>query len=157
MLAEKLLTESEKHGWEWNVDEIRRKPIAKGVAEVLSRKLERLPSNVSKGLQILSCFASRIDLKVIDAVKNYDPSENTDVALVIDVAKSKLIHEIVIHDIGIDSAHTHGVFSSFIFNRNKPVGHPFELEILIEPEVAFAIVSNSNGEIDRPAPVVVID
>ena len=94
MLAEKLLTESEKHGWEWNVDEIRRKPIAKGVAEVLSRKLERLPSNVSKGLQILSCFASRIDLKVINAVKYYDPSDNTDVALAIDVAKREYLVDI---------------------------------------------------------------
>lgn len=94
MLAEKVLTESEKHGWEWNVDEIRQKPLAKGVAEVLSRKLESLPTNVSKGLQILSCFASHIDLKVIDAVENYDPGDNTDVTLAIDVAKREYLVDV---------------------------------------------------------------
>ncbi|KAL7518412.1 hypothetical protein ACHAWX_003243, partial [Stephanocyclus meneghinianus] len=94
LLAEDFLTQSYKHGWEWNADAIRCRPIAKGFAELLSRKLERLPLNVSKCLQTLSCFASRIDLQVVDALKDYDPSENTDVDLAIDVAKREFLGDI---------------------------------------------------------------
>ncbi|KAL3802001.1 hypothetical protein HJC23_010345 [Cyclotella cryptica] len=94
LLAEELLTQRCTHGWEWDVDAIHRKPIAKGVAELLSRKLERLPLSVSKGLQTLSCFAPRVDLRVIDAVEKYDPSDNMHLNLAIDLAKREYLVDV---------------------------------------------------------------
>lgn len=92
------MIESEKSNWEWDIDAIHRRTIADGVAELLSRKLERLPVNVRRGLQILSCFEPPIDhqgvdIQVIEAVKNYDPNDSSDIALALDVAKREFLIE----------------------------------------------------------------
>ena len=96
MLAEELLTESDKFGWEWDIHAINRKPIAKGAAELLLRKVETLPAAVIRGLKILSCFESHmdfngIDMRVIDAVKDHSPNDSLDIDAALDAAAKNFI------------------------------------------------------------------
>lgn len=96
MLADELLTESDKFGWEWDINAMKEKPIANGVAELLVRQLEHLPSEVKRGLQILSCFEAHsgiksINLQVIDIVKNSDPNCFSDLSMALNVGANNFL------------------------------------------------------------------
>ncbi len=56
--------------WEWNEDLIESRIISDGVAEILIRKLRRLPKDQLSGLTMLSCFGSEVSLEVLNLVKN---------------------------------------------------------------------------------------
>ncbi len=56
--------------WEWNEDLIESRTISDGVAEILIRKLRRLPKDQLSGLTMLSCFGSEVSLEVLNLVKN---------------------------------------------------------------------------------------
>lgn len=91
ILADELLNESENLGWEWDLDSIERKPISTGAAELLSRKIQYLPPEVIRVLQVLSCFEPRlecdgVDIQIIDAVTNPNPNDSTDTSVALCVA-----------------------------------------------------------------------
>ena len=72
LLVEKLIAYDKATGWEWDVDAIDSKKISRGVAELLSLKLQRLPQNVLSALKVFSCFGAQVDIKTINIIKNYD-------------------------------------------------------------------------------------
>lgn len=57
--------------WEWNEELIESRTIADGVAEILIRKLMRLPKDQLLGLMMLSCFGSEVSFEVLDLVKSW--------------------------------------------------------------------------------------
>jgi predicted ATPase len=56
--------------WEWDTDLIESRTISDGVAEILTRKLLRLPKDQLSGLVVLSCFGSEVSLEVLALVKS---------------------------------------------------------------------------------------
>lgn len=57
--------------WDWNEELIESRIIADGVAEILIRKLKRLPKDQLLCLTMLSCFGSEVSLEVLNLVKNW--------------------------------------------------------------------------------------
>eukprot|EP00985_Skeletonema_marinoi_P014317 scaffold7246_cov136-Skeletonema_marinoi.AAC.3 len=71
LTVENLLVYSfSQRTWEWNEDLIESRTISDGVAEILIRKLMRLPKDQLLGLTMLSCFGSEVSLEVLNLVKN---------------------------------------------------------------------------------------
>jgi len=70
LLTEKLITHDKDLGWKWDAGAIELKEMSINVAELLSSKLQRLPQNVLYALQVMSCFGSHVDSKIINIVKN---------------------------------------------------------------------------------------
>ena len=71
LTVENLLVYSfSKRTWEWNEDLIESRTISEGVAEILIRKLLRLPKDQLLGLTMLSCFGSEVSLEVLNLVKH---------------------------------------------------------------------------------------
>ena len=89
LTMDNLLTHSFDRGWEWDADSIDICPITECVAELYAFKLQRLPKNILRGLQILSLFGSQIDQRVINFVADYDRGESVDIAVSIQVASKE--------------------------------------------------------------------
>jgi len=76
--------------WEWNEDAIESRTISDGVAEILIRKLMRLPKQQLSVLTMLSCFGSEVSLEVLNLLK--DSCENLDIMQSLDfVAQAGLV------------------------------------------------------------------
>jgi predicted ATPase len=88
LTADSLLTHSFTRGWEWDADSIDIFPITDSVAELYTFKLRRLPIDTLLGLQILSCFGSHTEQRVLRLVANYDGERSVDINAAIHVAIS---------------------------------------------------------------------
>lgn len=77
LLTEKLLVHNSATGWGWDVDSIDLKTISRGVAELLSPKLQKLPNEVLSAVKILSVLGSHVDRGVLEVVKTYDGSDGS--------------------------------------------------------------------------------
>jgi predicted ATPase len=77
LLTEKLLFHDAATGWDWDVDSVDLKAISKSVAELLTRKLQRLPPDVLTGLKVASSFGPHVDFHVIEAIEDFDSSESS--------------------------------------------------------------------------------
>ena len=110
-------TESDTNGWEWDIDAIHRKPIAEGVATLLSTKLESLPPDAIRGLKIISCFESRldfqgVDLEVIETIKKNDANDSVDISAALEVAAENFLVNIS----GTTVAFSHELIQKKIFD-----------------------------------------
>ena len=56
--------------WEWDEDAIQRRTISYGVAELLTRRLFRLPESVLTALQVVSIFGSEAPMQVLTHVRD---------------------------------------------------------------------------------------
>lgn len=63
--------------WEWDEDLIQNRTISDGVADLLTRKLLRLPKDVLSALHVMSCFGSEVSLSILKLVN--DVCGNTNV------------------------------------------------------------------------------
>ena len=97
LTMDSLLTHSFTRGWEWDADSIDICPITDSVAELFAYKLQRLPKDILLGLQIISCFGSQIDQKVLKFVADYDGEDSVDIAAAIQVALSEGLIEQAAH------------------------------------------------------------
>ncbi len=62
--------------WDWDEEFIESRTISDGVAEILTRKLLRLPKIQLMGLVMLSCFGSDVSLEVLTLVKDFRGSSD---------------------------------------------------------------------------------
>ena len=112
-----MTAESDTNGWEWNIDAIQRKPIAEGVAKLLFTRLESLPPAAIRGLKILSCFESRldlpgVDLEVIETIKHHDVNDAMDISAALEVAAENFI----LHISGTTLAFSHDFIQKKTFD-----------------------------------------
>ena len=71
LTIENLLVHSfSERTWEWDEDLIESRTISEGVAEILSRKMLRLPKEQLSALVMLSCFGSEVSFEVLALVKS---------------------------------------------------------------------------------------
>ncbi|KAL7471269.1 hypothetical protein ACHAXS_011577 [Conticribra weissflogii] len=71
LMAEKLLCFNlSSRQWEWDEEAIANRTISDGVAELLARRLHRLPKQVLSSLRLMSCFGSRVTFDVLSRVKH---------------------------------------------------------------------------------------
>lgn len=64
--TENLLTYSlSKHKWQFDEDLIQLKTVSDGVADLLARRLERLPDDALKALQIMACLGSEVSFDIL--------------------------------------------------------------------------------------------
>ena len=89
LTANNLLTHSFSRGWEWDADSIDIFPITDSVAELYSYKLRRLPRDILRGIQILSCFGFQVDQQVLDFVADYDGIDSVDMNAALHIATSE--------------------------------------------------------------------
>ena len=71
--------------WEWDYDLIRDRTISDGVAEILTRRLRRLPDDLFTALQVLSIFGSEVPMEVLSLVR--DVCGIDDIVVELDCAK----------------------------------------------------------------------
>lgn len=72
------------HKWGWEEDMIRARTISDGVAELLTRRLLRLPKSVLSALRVISIFGSEVSMQVLTHVR--DVCENSDIIAQLDKA-----------------------------------------------------------------------
>ena len=71
LTVENLLVYSfSERSWDWDEELIESRTISDGVAEMLTRKLLRLPRDELLGLVMLSCFGSDVSFEVLALVKS---------------------------------------------------------------------------------------
>ncbi|KAL7539994.1 hypothetical protein ACHAXR_009783 [Thalassiosira sp. AJA248-18] len=90
LATENLLTYSlSKHKWQFDEDLIQLKTVSDGVADLLARRLERIPDDALSGLQIMSCLGSEVSLEILLHLRNV--CGNTDVIAGLDSATENLL------------------------------------------------------------------
>ena len=90
LATENLLRYSlSKHKWIFDEDLIQLKTVSEGVADLLTRRLQRLPDGVLSGLQVMSCFGSDISLEILFLVRNI--CGNSDITAGLDCATKELL------------------------------------------------------------------
>ena len=71
LAVENLLVYSfSERSWEWDEELIESRTISDGVAEILTRRLLRLPKDQLMGLVMLSCFGSDVSFEVLALVRS---------------------------------------------------------------------------------------
>lgn len=90
LATENLLTYSlSKHKWQFDEDLIQLKTISKGVADLLARRLQRLPEGILSGLQVMSCFGHELPSDVLVHVR--DVCNNSDITAGLEYATKELL------------------------------------------------------------------
>ena len=83
LTVENLLVYSfSERSWEWDEEVIESRTISDGVAEILTRRLLRLPKDQLMGLVMLSCFGSDVSFEVLALVKS--SCDNSDIMETLD-------------------------------------------------------------------------
>ncbi|KAL7550550.1 hypothetical protein ACHAWF_013773, partial [Thalassiosira exigua] len=71
LFSENLLTYSfSRCEWQFDEEVIELRTVSDGVADILARRLQRLPQDVLSGLRVMSCFGSEVNAEVLIHVKN---------------------------------------------------------------------------------------
>mmetsp|Transcript_45488 Transcript_45488/g.95504 ORF Transcript_45488/g.95504 Transcript_45488/m.95504 type:complete len:1040 (-) Transcript_45488:73-3192(-) len=69
LATENLLTYSlSKHKWQYDEDIIKMKTVSTGVADLLTKRLERVQKNVLDAVRVISCFGSAVSLEILRSV-----------------------------------------------------------------------------------------
>jgi predicted ATPase/serine phosphatase RsbU (regulator of sigma subunit)/tRNA A-37 threonylcarbamoyl transferase component Bud32 len=64
--------------WQWNIQEITAQNITANVVELMANKIENLPSNTSKVLQLAACMGNQFDLDILAIVHEQDKNKILD-------------------------------------------------------------------------------
>ena len=109
LTVENLLVYSfSERSWEWDEELIESRTISDGVAEMLTRKLLRLPKDQLLGLVMLSCFGSDVSFEVLALVKSF--CGNSDIMNTLDsIAKARFVERTdekyrFVHDMILNAA-----------------------------------------------------
>ena len=92
--------------WDWDEELIESRTISDGVAEILTRKLSRLPKDQLLGLVMLSCFGSDVSFEVLTLIKSFHG--NSDIMNSLDCVaqarfvertdeKYRFVHDMILH------------------------------------------------------------
>ena len=88
LASENLLTFSlSKHKWQFDLELIELKTVSDGVVDLLAKRLEGLPGNTLKGLQIMSCLGSEVSPSTLFLLENMC----SDISGGLDTAVDKLL------------------------------------------------------------------
>ena len=109
LTVENLLVYSlSERSWEWDEEVIESRTISDGVAEILTRRLLRLPKDQLLGLVMLSCFGSDVSFEVLALVKSFQG--NSDVMDTLDsIVRAKFVERTderyrFVHDMILNAA-----------------------------------------------------
>jgi ATP-dependent RNA helicase DDX31/DBP7 len=86
LTMDRILCHSFVKGWEWDTEVIESYPISNSVAELFVFKLNKLPSNALRALQICSIFGSQIEHRIINFVQDFDGDQTVDITAGLKVA-----------------------------------------------------------------------
>lgn len=65
-----LLCSLSSRKWQWDEDLIQARTVSDGVAEILTRRLLRLPESVLTALRVLSIFGTEVPMRVLGHVRD---------------------------------------------------------------------------------------
>ncbi len=65
--------------WQWNVEQITAKNITDNVVYLMAKKIDKLPSNTSKVLQLAACMSNQFDLSILAIIYERDQNETLSV------------------------------------------------------------------------------
>ncbi|EDN70497.1 Serine/Threonine protein kinase and Signal Transduction Histidine Kinase (STHK) with GAF sensor [Beggiatoa sp. PS] len=64
----------EQRRWQWNVEQIAAQNITANVVELMANKIDKLPSNTSKALQLAACIGNQFELSLLAII--YEQAQN---------------------------------------------------------------------------------
>lgn len=96
--------------WEWDEEVIQQRSVSYDVAELLTRRMLRLPTSSMKSLQIISIFGSEVTLQVLDIIR--DVCGITDITteldhpaseglIKIDEEACRFVHDLIEHSVRV--------------------------------------------------------
>jgi ATP-dependent RNA helicase DDX31/DBP7 len=95
LTMDRILCHSFVKGWEWDSEEIEGYPISDSVAELFVFKLNKLPPNALRALQICSIFGSQIEPRIINFVQDFDGDQTVDITVGLKVAEELGLVEMI--------------------------------------------------------------
>jgi predicted ATPase/serine phosphatase RsbU (regulator of sigma subunit)/tRNA A-37 threonylcarbamoyl transferase component Bud32 len=65
--------------WLWNIEQIAAQNITDNVVDLMTHKIDKLPSNTSKALQLAACIGNQFDLLILAIIYEQSPTETLSV------------------------------------------------------------------------------
>ena len=132
--------------WEWDEELIESRTISDGVAEILIKKLLRLPKEQQTGLMMMSCFGSEVSLEVLALVKdscgNSDLIESLDSSTKAGFLKRTDEKYSFVHDMCVQAA--------------REIGTEFE-RMAMQKELIMNLVAKTSGCRDDAVLFIIVD
>ncbi|MEK7990015.1 MAG: AAA family ATPase [Thiotrichaceae bacterium] len=69
----------EQFKWQWDVEQIATQNITDNVVELMANKINKLPSNTSKALQLAACIGNQFELPILAIIYEHDLTETLEV------------------------------------------------------------------------------